>query len=214
MKIEIKNLSKKFKKNVVFSDLDITIEGGDILGLYAKNGSGKSVLLKLIAGFYNPTNGEVLINDKNYIANNEFCPFLRCLIENPEFFPDLTGYENLKLLADINKIITEADIIKSLKIVNLLDAKDKKYKYYSVGMKQKLGIAQAIMEKPKILLLDEPFNGIEKETVKKIIKYLKKYSDNDNIIILCSHDKEEMNLFCNKIYYLDRKKEEIIYENK
>ncbi len=207
MKIEIKNLSKKFKKTTVFSNVNITINGGDIYGLYAKNGSGKSVLLKIIAGFYHPTDGTVSINGINYIEKREFYPYLRCLIENPNFFPDLTGYENLKLLAKMNKIITEDNIIDALKIVNLLKEKDKKYKYYSLGMKQKLGIAQAIMEKPKILLLDEPFNSIEKETVKDLIKYLKKYSKKDNIIILSSHDKEELKELCNKIYYIDEKEE-------
>lgn len=139
--------------------------------------------MKLICGFLIPTKGEVLINGTNFNLKKDYPKNLRVVIEKPCFFPDLTGFENLKLLAEIQNKITDEEILKSLEIVNLLEEKDKKYSKYSLGMKQKLAIAQAIMENPQILILDEPFNGIEEKTVNKIIEYLKeqKKEKNNNI---------------------------------
>lgn len=213
MKIELINIGKKFKNNEVLKNINLTIYGGEIFGLYGRNGSGKSLLLKIIAGFVNPTSGKVLINGKDYINNNYFYPHLRCLIENPDFFPNLTGYENLRLLAEIQNKINKKDIIYSLKIVNLYNDKDRKYKEYSLGMKQKLGVAQAIMEKPNILILDEPFNGIDDESVNKIIKYLKRTINKNMIIIITTNIKEDLEKVANRIYYIDRK-EEIVNEAK
>lgn len=202
MKIEIKNLSKSFKDNLIIDNINIAFKSGKIYGLWGRNGAGKSVFLKLISGFYIPTSGEVLFDGKNYNKTKQFPPSMRVLIEKPTFFPDLTGFENLKILADIQHKITNEDILKSLEIVNLLSEKDKKYSKYSLGMKQKLGIAQAIMEDPEIIILDEPFNGIEEETVKKLISYFKKIKKN-KIIIISSHIKEDLNELSDKIYEFD-----------
>lgn len=123
------------------------------------NGTGKSVFLKLICGFYIPDSGEIKIDGINYNLCNDFPKDLRALIEKPSFFPELTGYENLKLLADIQRKIDDKQIREALDIVNLTEDMDKKYHKYSLGMKQKLGIAQVIMENPKIMILDEPFRN-------------------------------------------------------
>lgn len=192
MKIEVKNLRKLFKSNVIIDDINYTFTPGKIYGLYGRNGSGKSVFLKLVCGFYKPTSGEVLINGKNYNLLNEFPTNVRSLIEEPHFLPNLTGYKNLKYLASIQNKISDKEILKSLEQVNLIDEKDKLFSKYSLGMKQKLGIAQALMENPDILILDEPFNGIEEETVKKIRKVLKELSDKGKIIIIASHIKEDI----------------------
>lgn len=135
-------------------------------------GAGKPVLLKIISGLYLPTNGNVLINGIDINQSNNYPLNMRILIEKPVFFPDLTGYENLKMLADINKIIDDSKIIEILKLVNLEEEMNKKYSKYSLEMKQKLGIAQVLMEDPDIIILDEPFNGIENITVEKISNYL------------------------------------------
>ncbi len=132
-----------------------------------------------------------------------FVPDLRALIEKPNFFPDLTGLENLKLFAKIQNKISEKEILNTLQLVNLIDEKDKKYSEYSLGMKQKLGIAQVFMEDPKIMILDEPFNGIEEETVLKISKYLKTEKEKGKIIILSTHIKEDLENISDKIYYFD-----------
>lgn len=203
MKIEFKNVSKKFDKTVVIKNTNIIFNSGKIYGLYGRNGSGKSVLMKMICGFYIPTTGEILYDNVNLNLKNEYPDSLRAVIEKPTFFPDLTGYENLKILAEIQNKISDREILESLEIVNLLDEKDKKYSKYSIGMKQKLSIAQAIMENPKILILDEPFNGIEDKTVKKIINYLKELKKEDKLIIFSTHIKEDLNELADIVYNID-----------
>ena len=203
MKIEVNNVSKKFKNNVILENVTLEFKSGNIYGLSGRNGSGKSVLLKIICGIYAPTTGEVLFDGKNYNYNNMFVPNLRALIEKPSFFPELTGFENLKLLAKIQNKINDEQILNAFKIVNLFEEKDKKYSEYSLGMKQKLGIAQVIMEDPQVLILDEPFNGIEEESVKKIIDYLLSEKKKNKIIIISSHIKEDLEKMADKIYYFD-----------
>lgn len=203
MKIEVKNLTKKFKEEVVIDHINLTFDAGHIYGLYGRNGAGKSIFLKLLCGFYLPTEGEVLFDGINYNQKKEFPESLRALIEKPSFFPDMTGFQNLKLLADIQHKITDDDILKSLDIVNLLEEKDKKYGKYSLGMKQKLGIAQVIMEDPQILILDEPFNGIEEQTVKKLIEFLKKERERGKIILISTHIKEDLFQLADVIYQFD-----------
>lgn len=206
MKIEVQNLEKKFKNNTILSDVNLEFTSGHIYGLAGRNGSGKSAFLKILCGLYKPTLGIVLFNGKNYHLDNMFVPNLRALIEKPSFFPDLTGYENLELLAKIQNKISSNEILSSLKRVNLIEEKDKLYKEYSLGMKQKLGIAQVIMENPDILILDEPFNGIEEETVKKISNYLVELKHLGKLIIISSHIKEDLNYLCDEIYYFDNGK--------
>ena len=202
MKIDVKNITKSFNHNTVINDISVEFVDNNIYGIYGRNGTGKSVFLKLICGFYYPDKGEVLIDNINYNTTTDFPKDLRALIEKPDFFPDLTGYENLKLLADIQKKISDKEILEALDIVNLINEKDKKYHEYSLGMKQKLGIAQVIMENPAIMILDEPFNGVEEETVAKLIRYFKSIK-NKKIIIISSHIKEDLNNVCDKIYYFD-----------
>lgn len=203
MNIEIKNMSKKFKNNIVLNNINLVFEDGKIYGLSGRNGSGKSVLLKIICGIYAPTTGEILFNGKNYNANNMFVPNLRALIEKPNFFPDLTGFENLKILAQIQNKISDNEIIKALEDVNLIEEKDKKFSEYSLGMKQKLGIAQVLMEDPKIILLDEPFNGIEEQSVSKISNILLKEKRKGKIIIISTHIKEDLERISDLIFYFD-----------
>ena len=214
MKIEFKNVNKSFKKVEILKNINLEFTSGNIYGIYGRNGSGKSVFLKMIAGFMIPTNGEILFDNKNLNLKQEFPKNLRALIENPSFFPNLTGFENLKLLSKIQNKIGDEEILNALDIVNLTEEKDKKYSKYSLGMKQKLGIAQAIMEDPEILILDEPFNGIEEKTVKKLIKYLKEIKK-DKIIIISTHIKEDLLDLSDKTLYFDKKeiKERDLYEN-
>ncbi len=203
MKIELKNLSKNFDKNKVIDNINITFTEGNIYGLYGRNGSGKSVIMKLICGFLIPTEGQILFDGIDFNTNDEYPNSLRAVIERPSFFPNLTGYENLKLLAEIQNKISDKEIIESLKIVNLINEKDKKFSKYSLGMKQKLAIAQAIMEDPKIIILDEPFNGIEEKTVSKLIKYLKEEKQKGKIIIFSTHIKEDLDNLADKIYKIE-----------
>ena len=203
MKLEIKNLSKKFKDVYVLKDINLTFESGKIYGFTGRNGSGKSVLLKIICGFYTPTSGEVLLDNYNYILNNDFPKSTRCLIEKPNFLPDLTGYENLKLLASIENKIGDKEIMNTIEKLNLKEEINKKYSKYSLGTKQKLGIAQVLMEEPKLIVLDEPLNGIENETAKEVRKILNEEKKKDKIIIVASHIKEDIDTLADVVYNID-----------
>lgn len=206
MKIELKNVSKSFKKIKVIDDVSISFESGHIYGFYGRNGSGKSVLQKIISGLYTPTTGTVLIDGVDINATGTYPSNMRVLIEKPAFFPDISGFENLKLLADINKTIDEKKILEILELVNLTEEKNKKYSKYSLGMKQKLGVAQAIMEDPDILILDEPFNGIEQATVDKLTEYLLEKKKEGKLIIVSTHIKEDLTKLSDKIYVFDNGK--------
>lgn len=203
MKIETCELSKSFNKNEVVSNINLTFRSGKIYGLYGRNGAGKSVFLKLICGFYVPTKGKVLFDGIDYNKNLQYPPSLRALIEKPSFFSDLSGFDNLKFLAKIQNKIGDKEILEALEIVNLINEKDKKYGKYSLGMKQKLGIAQVIMENPDIMIFDEPFNGIERKTVIKLIDYLEKEKSKGKLIILSSHIKDDLLKLSDEIYYFD-----------
>ena len=194
---------KEFKNNIILKDINLNFSDANIYGLHGRNGSGKSVFLKLLCGLYLPTSGTIFYDNKVYNFKNDFPPFVGALIERPNFFADMSGYENLKLLASIKKVADDNQILEALKVVNLLDQKDKFYNKYSLGMKQKLGIAQAIMENQKVIILDEPFNGIEDISVKKIKKYLLKLKEQRKIIILSSHIIDDLSEICDKIYYFD-----------
>ncbi len=209
MKIELKNVEKNFKKVTVLQNVNMILEEGHIYGLKGRNGTGKSVLLKLISGIYTPTSGQILFDGKEYKKMNEFVPHMRALIEKPCFFPDLTGFENLQLLAKIQNKIGNEEILNALQIVNLESEKNKKFSKYSLGMKQKLGIAQVIMENPQTLILDEPFNGVEKESIEKIKKYLISEKNNGKIIIISSHIEEDLKELADTILTFEGGKVEI-----
>lgn len=203
MKIEVKNITKKFKENCVINKISATFESGKVYGLYGRNGSGKSVFLKMIAGLYIPTTGEILYDGIDLNKEDKYPISLRAFIERPSFFPDLTGYQNLKLLAEIQDKIGDKEIMDALEIVNLIEEKDKKFSKYSLGMKQKLGIAQVIMEDPEVLIFDEPFNGIEKESVNKIMEYLKSQKEDGKCIFISTHIMEDLNRLADHIYEMD-----------
>lgn len=197
LKIEIKNLSKELDKNEILTDINLTMESGKIYGLVGRNGSGKSVLLKCICGFLPPTKGKILVDKEDIFEKGKFPDSIAEMIEHPKYLPDLSAYNNLELIASIKKVATEEDIENALEIVNLENNK-KQFKKFSLGMKQKLGIAQVIMENPKIMIFDEPFNGIEDSTAEKIREYLKKNKKN-KIIIIATHIKEDIESLCDEI---------------
>lgn len=202
MEIKLVEVCKKFKNKRVLDNINITFKKGKIYGLIGKNGSGKSVFLKILCGFYAPTKGEVLVDNININKHKKFLPNARALIEKPSFLPDLSGMDNLRLLASIQNKIGDQEIMKSLTKVNLISDKDSKYCNYSLGMKQKLGIAQVIMEDPEIIILDEPFNGIENKTSEYLREYFKSIKK-DKIIIIASHIKEDIYGLADEIYLFE-----------
>lgn len=192
MEIKLENVSKRFKNENVLNGISYSFESGKIYSIVGRNGSGKSVLLKIIAGLYLQDKGNVLFDNKNYNMINEIPNNLGIVIEQPSFINDLTGLENLKLLASIRNVATERNIVESLEIVNLKDDMNKKYSKYSLGMRQKLSIAQAIMEHQKVILLDEPFNGIDRQSVVAIKEYLKRVKNEDKLIIITTHIMDDV----------------------
>lgn len=214
MKIEVRNLNKEFKRNLVLDNVNMTLESGKIYGFVGRNGSGKSVLLKIMCGFYNPTSGSICYDGKDIFKDNSFAPDTRALIEKPGFIADLSGYDNLEMLAIIQDKIGSKEINKALEDVNLTSEKDKKFGKYSLGMKQKLGIAQVLMENPSVMIFDEPFNGVEEETVKKLRNILKEKKKEGKLIIISSHIKEDIDKLADIIYKFDNGKVEKMKEIK
>ena len=203
MILEVKNVSKKFKDIEILKKVNIKFESGKIYGIIGRNGSGKSVFLKILCGFYQPTTGNVFYDGVDIVKNDIFPPNTRALIEKPHFLPDLTGLENLKLLASIQKKIGIDEIEKYLKLLNMFDEKDKKFSKYSLGTKQKLGLVQVLMEDPKVIILDEPLNGIENKTAKKFREIMKKEKNKGKIIIIASHIKDDIEELADEIYEVD-----------
>ncbi len=213
MEIKLRNVSKKFKDNIVISNVNLTFNEGKIYSFIGRNGCGKTVLLKLICGFYKPTTGKVLYDDIDINKDVKIAPNTRALIENPDFIPTLSGYENLKLLADIQKKIGKKEIENALIAVNLFESKDKLYYKYSLGMKQKLGIAQVIMEDPNVIILDEPFNGIENESVDKLRSLLLEEKSRGKIILIATHIHEDIDVLSDVVYRVDGGKVEEVLKN-
>lgn len=203
MKLEIRNVTKSFKNEEILNDISYVFEDKMIYGIVGINGSGKSVLLKIIVGLYKVSSGEVLFDNINYNNDKLFPDFIGACIEYPGFINDLSGLDNLMLLADIRKMITRDDVLETLKMVGLFNDKDKKYANYSLGMRQKLSIAQALMENPKVIILDEPFNGIDRESVKKIQEELLRRRKDGALIIITTHIHEDIDELCDKVLYLE-----------
>lgn len=201
--IVIKNVSKSFDGIEVLHEVNLDLEEGKIYGFIGRNGSGKSVLFKIICGLYYPTSGSVIVDGVDIHKKDVFPNDMRVLIEKPNFLPNLTGLENLKLLASIQNKITEEDIILILDKLNLKKDMNKLYHKYSLGMKQKLAVAQVFMENPKMMIFDEPFNGIEEKTVEVIKKILLEEKKNGKIILISSHIKEDIEELADTIYFVD-----------
>ncbi|VOL55956.1 ABC transporter ATP-binding protein [Streptococcus pneumoniae] len=204
--ITLKNIELKLKKTCVFQNLNFSCKQGEIIGITGANGSGKSVLFKLIAGLYSPSYGEVLINGENIVPKRKIPANLGALIEEPGFINYYSGFKNLQYLASIRGVVGNQEINDTLKIVGLYEQKDQKVKTYSLGMRKKLGIAQAIMENPSILLLDEPMNALDKSSVENMRTLFRKLSsEKGTTILIASHSEEDIRILCDKVYAIEDK---------
>ena len=198
--IEIKHLTKKIENQLILSDINLCFEEKHIYGIVGRNGSGKTVLLKCICGLMEATQGEVIFNGKRLKKDMEYIDQLGFLIERPGFLEKLSAYENLRYIASIKRIAG------SLRKVNLDPCDKKKVGKYSLGMKQRLGIAQAFMENPEILILDEPTNGLDESGVKLIRELLLDLKKRRKIIVIASHYQEDIDLLCDKVYVIQNGK--------
>ncbi|HGQ0478589.1 TPA: ATP-binding cassette domain-containing protein, partial [Streptococcus pneumoniae] len=200
------NIQLELKKTCVFQNLNFSCKQGEIIGITGANGSGKSVLFKLIAGLYSPSYGEVLINGENIVPERKIPANLGALIEEPGFINYYSGFKNLQYLASIRGVVGNQEINDTLKIVGLYEQKDQKVKTYSLGMRKKLGIAQAIMENPSILLLDEPMNALDKSSVENMRTLFRKLSsEKGTTILIASHSEEDIRILCDKVYAIEDK---------
>lgn len=193
MKIEVKDYTKIIKGVTILDHITYTFESGISYGLKGKNGSGKTMLMRAVSGLIYPTKGCVLIDGKQLGKDFSFPPSIGVLIENPAFIPNYTGYKNLELLACIQNKIRKEDIRKSMEAVGLDPDDKRKYRKYSLGMKQKLGIAAAFMEQPDIIILDEPINAIDSAGVVMVKKLIQEAKERGAVIITACHDAEELN---------------------
>ena len=202
-KIEVCNVVKIIKKNTVIDDITVSFSSGKVYGLKGINGSGKTMLMRLICGLIRPTKGNILINDKMLWRDITFPESIGILLENPAFLEFYSGRENLHMLAAIKRSADDKRICQVLEMVGLNPEDKKKYKKYSLGMKQRLGIAAAIMESPDIVLLDEPTNALDTEGVERFKKILEKERERGALVILTCHDYETLRELCDEIYTID-----------
>lgn len=198
--IRIENLNKKIKGSVILDDISLTMTPGRIYGLRGKNGCGKTMLMRAICGLLIPDGGHIYIDDEELHRDIKFPRSIGALIENPSFLPQYTGFRNLRLLAKLMGGISDDDVRYAIERTGL-DPDDKRvYRKYSLGMKQKLGIANAIMGEPDVIVLDEPINALDEESVENIKKELLKLRDGGSLIITACHDQEELEYLCDEIY--------------
>ena len=206
MIIEVKNITLTIKKQVILDDVSIACEEGKIYGLIGRNGSGKTMLMKSICGFIRPEKGEIYVLGKRIGRDTDYAKDTGIIIETPGFIGYYSGFKNLRMLSDINKKIDDEKIREVMIFVGLDPDMKKGVRKYSMGMRQRLGLAQAIMEDPKILILDEPMNGLDREGVADMRKYLLKLKEEGKTILLSSHSAEDISVLCDKVYEMEHGK--------
>lgn len=203
MSILLENVTKRYGEQTVLSNINVSFENGKIHGLVGRNGSGKTQLFKVICGYVIPESGNVWVDGKKVGKDVDFPSNIGVLIESPGFLMNYSGLFNLELLAAINTKLTRNEIKKVMGLVGLGDAIKKRVGAYSLGMRQRLGIAQAIMDDPQIIILDEPFNGLDNEGVYSIRKLLLDLKNRGKTIILASHNPYDIEALCDSVYEMD-----------
>lgn len=204
MSIVINNLGLNIRGTTIFEGVSAIFRAGTISGIIGRNGAGKTMLFKCICGFVRPSTGEVLFNNIDFQKQGKFPKSVGFIIETPGFLPDCSAFENLMRLACINNSASPEQIKKCITLVGLDYLDKKKVGKYSLGMKQRLGIAQAIMDNPNYLILDEPFNGLDKDGVEDIRKLLIEYKRQGKTILLSSHNPLDINLLCDSVCEMDK----------
>lgn len=203
MKLEVRNYTKVLNGRNVLNHINLSLESGKVYGLYGRNGSGKTMLFRAMTTLIFPTEGDVLIDSVSILKENYDLRQIGLLLEEPGFYPNLSGLENLSMLYEINHPKDRAHMEDVMKEMGLTDVMNRKYREYSLGMKQRLRIAQAYMEDQKLILLDEPTNGLDEDGVvifRNLIRRLKKQG---KLILLASHSKEDLGLLCDVVYHIE-----------
>lgn len=201
--ITVEHVGLTIGKNVILKDINMEMERGKIYGFIGRNGSGKTMLMKCICGFVRITDGKISVNNQRIGEDVDFPSNIGIIIENPEFVPYYSGYKNLKLLADVKKRIGKEEIKNAMQMAGLNPNLRLHVGRYSLGMRQRLGIAQAIMEDPDILILDEPMNGLDNEGVEDVRTILTGLKEKGKTVIIASHNKEDIDILCDKVWNLE-----------
>ena len=204
--IQVKNLNLSIKGRQILFDINLIMSEGKIYGLVGNNGSGKTMLMKCICGFIRPTSGEVIVNYEVIGRDTDYIKDAGIIIENPGFIPYYSGLKNLKMLYGIRQKADKEKIEETLEMCGLIPILKLPVKKYSLGMKQRLGIAQAIMEDQTILILDEPMNGLDKDGIDFVRKLLLTMKDEGKLILLASHNREDIDILCDEVFTLDNGK--------
>ena len=204
--IQVNDIVLRFKKDILLDHVSYQCEQGKIHGIVGRNGSGKTLLMKCICGFIRPNEGHIYVRDKEIGKDIDFTPDTGIIIETPGFIPYYSGYRNLKVLAAINNRISRKDIENAMYQVGLDPTMKKRVATYSLGMRQRLGIAQAIMEDPSLIILDEPFNGLDKHGVEEMREYFLSLKKKGKTILLTSHNTEDIEYLCDTVVEMDHGK--------
>ncbi|WP_085505169.1 ATP-binding cassette domain-containing protein [Thalassobacillus devorans] len=208
--ITMKGISKSYKGMRLFDGVDLNIEKGKIYGIIGPNGSGKSVLFKMMCGFVFPDQGTIEVQGSELGKSKRFPDGFGIIIDRPGYMANKTGFENLKELAMIQNKVDDNKIAQTMELVGLQPQAKQKVKNYSLGMKQKLAIAQAIMEDQQVLILDEAFNALDADSVENIRKLLITYKKEGRTILITSHNQEDINLLCDEVYRINRQHLELV----
>lgn len=200
MQLIAKNISKQIGNKTILKDVNLELKSGNIYGFVGRNGSGKTMLFRALSGLMSVSSGEILLDEKQLHKDLKVLPDLGIVIENAGLYPELNGFENLKLLAKINKKISDNEIKEAIAKVGLNPDDKRSFSKYSLGMKQRIVLAQAIMEKPKILMLDEPTNSLDEDGVNDIRSIILEEKNRGALILIASHNKEDIECLADYVY--------------
>lgn len=203
MELIVTNISKKIKRNVILSNISLYLKSGNIYGFVGPNGSGKTMLFRALSGLMKVDSGEIRLDEKVLKKDIDILPNLGIILENAWLYPEFTGMENLEMLAKVNKKVQREEIENTIRRVGLNPADKRLYRKYSLGMKQRIVIAQAIMEQPDILMLDEPTNALDENGIDKIRHIILEEKERGALILIASHNKEDITLLADQVFYIN-----------
>ena len=203
MELIVTNISKKIKRNVILSNISLYLKSGNIYGFVGPNGSGKTMLFRALSGLMKVDSGEIRLDKKVLKKDIDILPNLGIILENAGLYPEFTGMENLEMLAKVNKKVQREEIENTIRRVGLNPADKRLYRKYSLGMKQRIVIAQAIMEQPDILMLDEPTNALDENGIDKIRHIILEEKERGALILIASHNKEDITLLADQVFYIN-----------
>ncbi|SEN56624.1 ABC-2 type transport system ATP-binding protein [Amphibacillus marinus] len=201
--LKVNQISKTIKGKVILNNISLDLKQGEIYGFVGRNGSGKTMLFRALSGLMKIDSGDIIYNNYKLHHDVTVFPNLGITIENAGLYPEFTGFKNLQLLAKLNRKIGDQEIKIAIKRVGLDPDDVRTFRKYSLGMKQRIVLAQAIMEKPELILLDEPTNSLDEEGVKLIRQVIREEQERGAMVLLASHNKEDIKLLADQVYYLD-----------